>query len=126
MTPAQQTAADKALEDRDRLYRRYRVIKKAEFERLCADPIWGERLRKFVVTLKDFGADDADRMIMFVQYQGDMWLRSAPDDIRFAALQAIDRRIIRIRQRAGLAPFDDALPGEEDDVFQICKKALAP
>jgi hypothetical protein len=124
MSATPQTAADKALEERDRLYRRYRKAKKAEFDGLCADPHWGERLRKFAATVNHFDIDDADQMIAYVRCHAS-WLRhEAPDDIRFAALQAIDHRIVRIRQRAGLAPFDDALPDEEPDVWQLCRKAI--
>lgn len=123
MNAATATAADKALEARDRLYRRYRAIKKAEFERLCADPQWGERLRKFAATLNQFGIDDADQMIAYVRREA-AWLCQAPDDIRFAAMQAIDHRIVRIRQRQGLAPFDDPLPGEPAGLFQQCKREL--
>lgn len=125
-TPAARAsaAADKALDERDRAYRRYRTIKKAEFTRLCADPQWGERLRKFAATLGHFGIEDADTMIAYVQREAS-WLRQeAPDDIRFAALQSVDRRIVRIRQRAGLAPFDDPLPNGDDDVWQLCKRGL--
>ena len=31
---------------------------------------------------------------------------------------------MRIRQAHGLLPLDDPLPGEDDDVWQMCKREL--
>lgn len=117
----QPTAIDKALHDRDRLYRNYRAAKRQQLDDLYADTEWGDVLRKFVATLKHFGPEHADRMVEYVTGHK---LTRAPENIRFAALEQCDYRITRIRQRAGLAPFDDALPGEEPTVFQLCRKAL--
>ena len=115
---------EKAVQDRDWLYRRYRAAKKAEHEALFATAVHGPLLRKFGATLNHFGADDAGRMISYVRDQNYAWLRNAPEDIRFAALRMIGHRIQRIRQRAGLVPFDDPLPGEPDDVFRLCKREI--
>ena len=116
-----QTPVEKAVHDRDRLYRQYKAAKKQELAELYADPEWGDVLRKFVATLKHFGPEHADRMVEYVSTHK---LTQAPLDIRFAALQQCDYRITRIRQRAGLVPFDDPLPGEEPTVFTLCKRAL--
>jgi len=121
MNTAQQHATEKALQDRNRLYRNYKAAKKQDLAALYADPEWGDALRKFVATLTHFGPEHAERM---VEYVSSHRLTGAPADIRFAALQQCDYRITRIRQRAGLVPFDDPLPGEEDNVFLLCKKAL--
>jgi hypothetical protein len=123
MTAASARAAEKAVAKRNRQYRLYTAAKKREMDRLYADPEHGDRLRKFVATLGHFGIDDANRMIEYVRYSCN-WLRAAPEDIRFAALQQISHRVQRIRARAGLLPFDDPLPGEEEDVFRVCKGEL--
>lgn len=121
MSTPQLSPTEKAVQDRELLYRRYRATKEAELAELYADPQWGETLRKFVATLKHFGPEHADRMVEYVTSHK---LTQAPADIRAAALQQCSYRITRIRQRAGLAPFDDPLPGDDDDVFRLCKKAL--
>jgi hypothetical protein len=36
-----------------------------------------------------------------------------------------DSAIIRLRERNGLPPFDDGLPGETDNVFRLVKRILA-
>lgn len=118
---SQTTAVDKALRDKDRLYRNYRAAKRQQLDDLYSDLEWGDVLRKFVATLKHFGPEHAGRM---VEYVNGHKLTRAPENIRFAALEQCDYRITRIRQRAGLAPFDDPLPGGKDDVFRHCKRAL--
>jgi hypothetical protein len=118
------TAAEKALADRDRQWRRYRAAKKAQFEVLYESEPYGGRLRKFGATLHHFQIDHAERMVEFVQRDCRDWLRQAPSLIREAALELISRRCIRILERAGLDPLDDPLPGEEDDVFRVCRKEL--
>jgi hypothetical protein len=123
---APQTQAERRLADRDRQWRLYRADKRRQYEELFAVPVHGPLLRKFNSTLGHFGIEDADRMVEYVRERTRAWLRAAPEDIRCAALEMIGHRIVRIRQRAGLAEFDDALPGEEDDVFRLCRKELMP
>jgi hypothetical protein len=124
MISAQQQAAEKALRERDRLYRNYRAAKKRQHEELFELPLYGSSLKVFNSTLRRFGINDADKMVAFVQREASIWIRPAPEDIRAAALEMVGYRIVRIRQRAGLVPYDDPLPDEEPDVFQLCKKAL--
>jgi hypothetical protein len=121
---AARSATDKRLEDAARQYRLYRAAKRRQYEDLFADPVHGEPLRKFRATLNHFGPNDAERMIAFVADSNYAWLRNTAPDIRHAALELVDARIQRIRIRAGMAVFDDPLPGEPDDVFQACKRTL--
>lgn len=120
----QQQAAEKALKDRDRLWRNYRAAKKREYEELFAIPVHGPLLRKFNSTLGHFGIEDADRMVEYVQQRSRAWLRAAPDEIKRAASELIADRCIRIREKAGLAPLDDPLGDEPDDVWRLCRKAI--
>lgn len=126
MSLAQQQAAEKAVADRDRQYRRYRAAKKAELQQLFASGPWGKQLHKFHATLGHFGIDDAERLIAYVQGEARSWLLEAPYDTRCSALEIVGYRIVRVRQKAGLVPFDDALPGEPDDLFTRCKREIFP
>lgn len=47
-------------------------------------------------------------------------------DTRLTVLHQINDRITRIRERHGLSPFDDGVPGSRDNVFQIVRSILAP
>ncbi len=113
---------EKALEERDRLARNYRAAKRAQFERaFAAEP----RLRGFDREIRRCGIEDADLMISLCRAHHGIWLRNTSDETRALALEIVDRRIVQIRTKAGLAPIDDALPWEADDVFQTCRKILA-
>lgn len=124
MSAAIQTATEKARTQRDRLYRQYRVSKKAQLGALYESEPYGDRLRRFSATLNHFSIDDSDTMIAFVQTAARTWLRRAPGIIREAALEMISDRIIRIRERAGLEPFDDPVFDEDPDVFLLCRREL--
>lgn len=115
---------DQAAAERQQLATAYRRAKKRELMELYADPVHGQRLFKFVQTLNHFGIEDAERMVAYVEQCARGWLRQASEDMRFAALQAISARCMKIRERARMPVFDDPLPGDEDDVYRVCKKAL--
>lgn len=120
------TALDNALKERARIIARANAADRADLEELCQDPTHGDLLRKFIKTLGHFRAGHADRMVEYVRREVDSWLCFASDDISYAALKATGAHIQRIRINAGLPVFDDPLPGEEDDVFQICKRMIRP
>jgi hypothetical protein len=44
---------------------------------------------------------------------------------KFVILHEIHSAIIHLRERNGLPPFDDGLPGETDNVFRRVKRLLA-
>lgn len=118
------TAAEKAIAERDRAARIYRAARKAELKRLFNSEPYGKQLWRLHATISHYGITDAAAMKEYVQREVDSWLGDAPHDIRYEALRLIDNRIVRIRQRAGLIPFDDPLPGEPDKAFQSIKKML--
>lgn len=119
------TSPDNALDERDKLSAAYRIAKRQQLKQLCADPAWGVRLHKFIATLGHFGKPaQAELMHTYVESECNKWLRAAPENIRYAAMEAIDERCIRIRERARLQPFDDPMPGEPDNVFRSCKQML--
>jgi hypothetical protein len=47
-------------------------------------------------------------------------------DTRLVVLHEINDCITRMRERHGLAPFDDPLPGQPDNVFRIVRSILTP
>jgi hypothetical protein len=64
-------------------------------------------------------------MLTYVREAARGWLTTAPPEIRAEALSLVGEQIIAIRLRAGLNPFDDPLPGEDPDLFQLCKQELS-
>ena len=51
--------------------------------------------------------------------------RTADPDIRFTVLPLVDGSIAHLRERHGLAPFDDSLDDDPLTVFQIVRGMLA-
>jgi hypothetical protein len=45
---------------------------------------------------------------------------------RFEILSLVDAMIIKRRERMGLPPFDDALPGASSNLFLLLREHLAP
>ncbi len=118
--PTEQDRLKSALDERSRLTAFYRRSKRAQFERAYeVEP----RLRSFAAEIRHCGEGDAEWTISFVQDQN-LWIRNADPETRALALEIVSTRIRQIREHAGLPPFDDALPGEEPDVFQIMKGIL--
>jgi hypothetical protein len=117
-------ALDQALEENAKLLRSYKAANKQRLSGLCADPAFGGKLHRFIATLHHFGPEHGDRFVEYVEEACRKWLRKAPIDIRFAALSACNERCMKIRERLGLVPIDDSLPGEPDCVFVLCRKAI--
>lgn len=115
---------DQALDGRDRLMRNYRAAKRAQIRELYADGLHGERLKKFVATLNHFSIEHAERMLEYIERETTKWLAAAPEDVRFAALEAVDNRCIAIRRKAGLPEFEDPMPWDEPNVFFAAKRVL--
>lgn len=112
---------EQALKERDRLTRAYRASKRAQYEKAFEQE---PRLRAFDRAINRCTAADAETMISICRVYQAGWLRNASPEIRALALEIVSRRIVRIREGAGLASFDDALPWEADDVFQQVKRIL--
>jgi hypothetical protein len=122
----EQGEADKALEERAILYRRYRAARRAHREALYLTHPCGGDLQIFAAQLRRYTQlTDASAMLTYVREVARSWLSLAPPEIRAEALSLINEQIIRIRTHAGLVPFDDPLPGSDDDVFRLCKQELA-
>ena len=85
----------------------------------------GAELQAFANQLTRYTLSDAAAMLTYVREAARGWLTTAPPEIRAEALSLVGEQIIAIRLRAGLNPFDDPLPGEDPDLFQLCKQELS-
>ena len=123
--PQTNEQAERALKERDRLYRNYRLLKRQHRQNLYAEHPQGWRLKQFALQLNRFRMPDAAAFLTYIKEENRAWLCTAPPDIRAEALSLVDERIMRIRTREGLLPLDDPLPDEADDVWQLAKRELA-
>ncbi len=82
----------------------------------------GAQLERLMKTIKNLTIDSAGDLVEYVEHAD--WLIKADAHSRITILGYIDSAIIRLRIQHGLAPFDDALPGEDLSAFQMIRKIL--
>lgn len=103
-------------DERGRLAKAYRFAKREEWRELCEQE---PRLIGFRKALRR--TTDATG---FLNRLADSWLRTASSDVRFAALQQIDKHADRMALRDGRSGLDDPLPPQRN-VLLIAKELLA-
>jgi hypothetical protein len=113
-------AAQKKLVDNSKLRSAWRKWRRECIEALLAGP-YGEPTRALLTFLKT--VKRPTELVEFVK--AGPW-READADVRNEILGLVDAVIIRQRERMGLAPFDDALPGQPPNAFLILREYLVP
>lgn len=111
-----------ARREKDALSRAYRVARQRWIDETLQQP-QGDNFRAMMRWIDRIGIDDADMLIEEIRRA--TWLREAGADLRYLAVDLIAERIIAIREEAGLAPFEDPMPGEPPGAFQIILKLLS-
>ena len=92
---------------------------------LCVEAIagpYGALVEQLVEILSRLELRDGEHLVEFINSQN--W-HAVDADTRFVCLHAIDGAVIKLREQAGLAPFDDPLEGQPDNVFLTVQKILA-
>lgn len=107
---------DLKFEERSRLAREYRILKRAErIEILRTEP----RLLDFMRYLKKVGPEDGSELLEAIANSD--WLMPAPANVRGFALSRIARRQDKIKLMLGLLPLDDPMPPESSVFFEAQK-----
>jgi hypothetical protein len=91
----------------------------------CAEAIAGPHgalVEQLVDILGKLELRDGEHLVDFINSRS--W-QGVDADTRFICLHAIDGAVIKLREQAGLAPFDDPLEGQPDNVFLTVKQILA-
>jgi hypothetical protein len=103
-------AEEKALQERDDLFRLWKQWRREQVEALLSGP-HGTKAQELLGFLQAMSLSDAPRLIEFVRDAG--W-RHADANTKFEILSLVDTAITVLRERAGLAPFDDGIPPDEE------------
>jgi hypothetical protein len=115
MSYAQKKAMVSALAERDLLMRLWQKWRESVLDTALEGPyrVAIQNLITFLdkMTLKD------ERQLVKVVKTGP-W-QTAHKDIKFLVKRLVDARLIVLREKQDLPPFDDALPGEPLTVYQI-------
>jgi hypothetical protein len=114
-------AEQKALAERDALFRSWKRWRREQFDAALAGP-HGEALKALLAFLETVTLETADGVL--VEQVRLSSLQNADSDIRFLALHMISEVTVRLREERGLVPFDDVLPGEPPTAFQIIREML--
>jgi hypothetical protein len=113
-------AAEKALAERDILFHLWQRAQRERLDALLAGP-HGAAARELVAFLQVMTLTDKARLVEFIRAAG--WAR-VDADARFEILTLLDAAVVALRERAGLATFDDPLPNEEPSAFLILREIL--
>src|SRR5262245_20159196 len=100
------TAKEQELADRSRFLRAWRKWHRERLEEALAG-VHRDVLARLVNQLKDLRS--ARKLVDFIAAQD--WT-VVDYDTRFIALHQINNAISTLRERSGLTPFDDPLPGQ--------------
>jgi hypothetical protein len=119
---AEQRARNKALRERGQLFALWYKHHRKQRDVLLAGQ-YGDAARRLLDFLRAMTLECGQQLIELVD--NGPW-RNADTDTRFVVLQLIDGGIARLRERHGLAPFDDALPfsDEPETAFQIIRRGF--
>jgi hypothetical protein len=110
----------KELADNARLLRAWKKFHREELEEALAGP-HGATIAELLTLLDRLELSSAAVLLNFIQCND--W-SSVSYDTRLVVLHQINARITRMRERNGLPPIDDPLPGQPDNVFRRIKQML--
>lgn len=113
----QQKAVNKALADRDLLFRLWKKWRK-ELTSTALEGPYEEHITNLINFLRSLASDSEHTIVAFVA-EGP-WLE-APEDIRQLALELIDARLTQLREEQDLPPFNDSLFDEPPTVFELIR-----
>jgi hypothetical protein len=107
--------------DEARLLRVWRQRHAEELEEALAGPD-GALVSELMVLLDQLELNSAAALLDFIQRSD--W-NSVSYDTRLVVLHQVNDTITKMRERNGLPPFDDGLPGSRDNVFRVIR-SLTP
>jgi hypothetical protein len=110
----------KAIEERQQTLTQWQRRRHDQVNALAAGP-HGEAARELLKFLNKLKLGQARELIAHAE----RW-RDADEDTRYLVLGLFSYAIARARENAGLAPFDDPLPDQPDNVFVLIREILMP
>jgi hypothetical protein len=105
-----------------RLLRGWLKWHRDEREAVLAGP-HGAMFERLLYILKNLRPQSAPLLLGYIR---GVDLSTVGYPTRLVMLHEIGRAIAALRERNGLAPFNDALPGEREHVFSVIKQHLFP
>jgi hypothetical protein len=116
------TQLEKELRDNAHLLAAWRRWHHEQLEETLSGP-HGTAIARIMTFLKGMEPQSAPALIALL-HEFDWSLMTA--NVRLVVLHEINQAITRLRERAGLAPIDDALPGQALNAFLLIREHLFP
>ena len=121
---ARQPAAggERKLREDEQLSKLYRAYKRAQIQALLDGP-FGAQVREIDRFMRRMELQDGPALVeRFREAMG--WIGLMDMDSRFSLLRLASRRIVALRERHGLEPFNDGVVGDPPRTFHIIKDML--
>jgi hypothetical protein len=115
------TPEEKKLRDQQKLHRQWKNWHKEKAQALLDGP-YGKDVQGIKLFLDTMSLSSSAALVRLVNASA--WMREAPADVRHEVLSMIDASIVRLREKNGMPPFDDALPHEPPTAFQQIREML--
>jgi hypothetical protein len=113
---------DEKLAETGKLTRAYRAWCREQLNEALAGA-HGATVAELMALLDRLELNSAATLLAAVQHTD--W-NTVSYDVRLTVLHQVNEAIARLRERAGLPPIDDPLPGQPDNVFRRIKQILFP
>jgi hypothetical protein len=116
------TKQEKQLADNAKMMRAWRRWHREQLEEVFRGP-HGPMIERLMVVLKELSLQSAPLLLAYIR--GVDW-GTVDANTRFIVLHEINAAIAAMRERHGMAPFDDPLPGQPENVTRLIKTRLFP
>ncbi|ACL61442.1 hypothetical protein Mnod_6681 [Methylobacterium nodulans ORS 2060] len=113
--------AEKKLREDEQLSKQYRAWKRAKLQALLDGP-HDDEIRDLDRFMRRMGLADGPTLIARVEAAA--WIRDMSAGDRADLLGLIGRRIALMRERNGLEPFNDGVPGDPPRAFERIKNLM--
>lgn len=121
IAPIVLTPAEKKVRDQERLTRDWKKWRRDE-QAEVREGEFAKELKGIETFLRTMAPSSAPALVALIR--GSKWIDRADRATRHCLLTIIADGIRRLRERNGLPPFDDALPGEQPTAFDQIKEIL--
>jgi hypothetical protein len=115
-----QARIDKDEADRQRLMRAWCAVQQRQIDDALVGP-YGAQIAALLAFLKELSLEREAELVEFIR--AGTW-QSADPDTRFLVMRLVGSELAKLREEAGLEPFDDPLPGDPPSVFLQVREML--
>jgi hypothetical protein len=122
MTRNNKRTRERERADSVRLLRGWHAWHRDKRDAVLAGP-HGPMFERLLFILKD--ATPGSQPLLLGYIRGIEW-SGIDETTRYVVLHEVGRAVAALCERDGLAPFDDPLPGERENVFRLIKQILFP